>query len=389
MSFGRSMLRLWPLNPAATYLNHGTVGVVPRQVLAAQQSLRERIESHPSRFMLRELWTFTGSAEAPTLMRRAAAEVAAFVGARADDLAFVDNTTTGVNAVLRSLPLGAGDEIVVSDHVYGGILAAVRQIAARTGVTVTQAALPYPAFDPVAAVARVTEAISPRTRLVIIEHIAAESALVLPVEAIVRACHARGVPVLVDGAHVPGALALDVGSIGADFYVANLHKWAMAPRSSAFIMVAPSWQPAIHPVVTSWGAGTGFTQEFDWVGTRDPTPWLCAPDGIRFLTELGLDDVSRYNHDLAWRAARYLTDRWRTPLEIDESAVGCMATVMAPERCGSTKEDASRLRDRLLFEHDIEVHAHARAGRVWIRVCAQVYNDTSDIDRLAETVSRL
>ena len=163
----------------------------------------------------------------------------------------------------------------------------------------------------------------------------------------------------------------------------------MAPRSCAFLVVAPKWQPVVHPTVISWGYGTGFTQEFDWVGTRDPTPWLCAPDGIRFLEELGVDDLRRYNHDLAWSAARHLTDSWQTPLEIDESMVGCMVAVMTPESCGREKADAARLRDRLLAEHNIEVHAHARAGRVWVRVSAQVYNDDSDIEKLGTAVQRL
>jgi isopenicillin-N epimerase len=138
--------------------------------------------------------------------------------------------------------------------------------------------------------------------------------------------------------------------------------------------------------VISWGHGSGFTQEFGWVGTRDPTPWLAAPEGIRFLESLGTDDVRRYNHDLAWRAARHLTSEWRTPLGFDESSVGTMVTLQAPASCGSTKADAVRLRDRLLFEHDIEVQVHDRNGAVWIRVSAQVYNDDSDIDRLAEAV---
>jgi isopenicillin-N epimerase len=386
MSFGRSMLSLWPLDPAATYLNHGTVGVVPRRVLEAQQRLRDRIEQHPSRFMLRELWKFTGTADQPTLMRRAAAEVAAFVGARADDLVFVDNTTTGANAVLRSLAFSAGDEIIVTDHAYGGIVAGVRYVAARAGARVTEVSLPYPAFDPAQAIARIAGALSSRTKLVVCEHIAAETALIFPIRDIVRACHDRGVPVLVDGAHVPGALPLDVSSIGADFYVANLHKWAMAPRSSAFLVVGPSFHAAIHPVVISWGFGSGFTQEFDWVGTRDPTPWLCAPEGIRFLNDLGYEELRRYNHDLVWQGARYLTECWHTPLAVDETAIGCMASAMTPEQCGSTKEDAVRLRDRLLFEHNIEVQVHARAGRVWVRISAQVYNEMGDIEQLAAAV---
>jgi isopenicillin-N epimerase len=213
--------------------------------------------------------------------------------------------------------------------------------------------------------------------------------LIFPVERIVRACHARKVPVLIDGAHVPGALDLNVSAIGADFYVANLHKWAMAPRSCAFLVVAPVFQAAMHPPVISWGYGSGYTQEFDWVGTRDPTPWLSAPDGIRFLRDLGFDELRRYNHDLAWRTAQYLTSAWKTPLEIDESMVGCMVAVMTPESCGTDKPAAVRLRDRLLHDHNIEVHAHARAGRVWVRVSAQIYNEDKDIEQLGKAVIAL
>jgi isopenicillin-N epimerase len=167
MAFGREKLSLWPLDPAATYLNHGTVGVVPRRVLEAQQRWRDRIERHPSRFMLRELWSFSGASTgaaagggSPTLMRQAAAEVAAFVGADAGDLVFVDNTTTGVNAVVQSLPLAAGDEIVITDHAYGGIVTAVRHAAARNGASVSVVQMPYPAFDADEAVRRIEAALS-------------------------------------------------------------------------------------------------------------------------------------------------------------------------------------------------------------------------------------
>ncbi len=384
MEFGRSLLALWPLDPAATYLNHGTVGVVPVRVAEAQQVLRAGIERHPAKFMLRDLWTFTGSATGgPTLMRQAAAEVAAFVGARGDDLVFVDNTSAGVNAVLRSTLLAPGDELVVTDHLYGGLLTAVNYIARTTGATVRVVEIPYPAFDAAVAVERIASAVTPRTKLVIADHIAAESAIVFPIADIVRACKAKGATVLVDGAHVPGALPLDVAAIGADYYVANLHKWAMAPRSSAFMVVAPEHQSSLHPPVVSWGLDQGFTQEFDWVGTRDPSPWLCAPDGIRFLHDLGYDALRTYNHDLAWHAAQYLTGQWGTALQIDESAVGCMVSVMTPESIGTTKADAMRLRDRLLFEHNIEVQVHARAGRVWVRISAQAYNDRADSERLS------
>lgn len=384
MSFGRSLLPLWPLDPAATYLNHGTVGVTPTEVLEAQRRWRDRIERHPARFMLRDLWTFTGpAATGQTLMRQAASAVAAFVGANPDHLVFVDNTSAGVNAIVHSMPLSAGDEILITDHAYGGIVTAVHHAADRAGARVVVATMPYPRFTNEECLARLSDAITPRTRLVIVDHIAAESALLFPVREIVRTCRDKGVMVLVDGAHVPGQIPLDVQSIGADVYIANLHKWAMAPRSSAFMVVAPEHQAWVHPPVISWGYRTGFTQEFDWMGTRDATPWLTAADGIAFLRELGFDALVERNHQLAWHAARTLTERWNTPLEIDESHVASMVSVMTPARFGSTKPDAAALRDRLLFEHDIEVQVHARADRVWVRLCAQAYNDEEDVARLA------
>ncbi len=384
--FGRALLPLWPLDPAATYLNHGTVGVTPLKVMDVQRRWRDRIERHPSRFMLRDLWTFTGTTPGQTLMRKAAADIAAFVGADPADLVFVDNTTAGVNAVVRSMPLAAGDEIVITDHAYGGIVTAIGYAAQRAGATVKTVTMPYPAFTDAECLTRIADAITPRTRLVIVDHISAESALIFPVADIVRHCHDKGVPVLVDGAHVPGQIGLDIASLGADIYIANLHKWAMAPRSSAFLVASAECQAWLHPPVISWGYGTGYTQEFDWVGTRDPSPWLAAPAGVTFLLDLGFADSRQYCHGLAWRAAQRLTEAWGTPLEMGESHVGSMVTVMTPERCGTTKPEAQALRDRLLFEHNIEVQVHARAGRVWVRLCAQAYNDDEDVERLVRAV---
>jgi isopenicillin-N epimerase len=387
MSYGRSLLPLWPLDPDATYLNHGTVGVTPRVVLEAQQEWRDRMERHPARFMLRELWSFTGStSRSTTLMREAAAQVAAFVGAQPANLVFIDNTSAGVNAVVRALPLAAGDEILITDHAYGGIVTAIQYAAGRAGAKVVTVEMPYPEFSAAECLSRIESALTARTRLVIVDHIAAESALLFPVSEIVRLCRAKGVMVLVDGAHVPGQIPLDVDAIGADIYVANLHKWAMAPRSSAFMVAAPEHHEWLHPTVISWGFGTGFTQEFDWVGTRDPSPWLTAPAGISFLQAQGGQRLMQRNHDLAWWAARHLTDVWGTPLAIDELMVASMVSVMTPERIGSTKPDAVALRDRLLFDHNIEIQAHARAGRVWVRLCAQAYNDESDIEKLAAAI---
>jgi isopenicillin-N epimerase len=223
---------------------------------------------------------------------------------------------------------------------------------------------------------------------VVVDHITSETALLLPLAEIAARCRARGVPVLADGAHAPGAIALDIPVLGVDWYVANLHKWAWAPRSSGILWAPLGRQAGLHPPVISWGLDQGFTAEFDLVGTRDPSAHLAAPAAIAFLRELGFDAVRAHNHALAWSAAKLLAARWGTELPMPESMVATMATVPLPAGLGATREDAARLRDALLFEDRIEVQLHAARGRLWVRVSAQVYNEMADYERLAEAVTR-
>ncbi|HET7618798.1 MAG TPA: aminotransferase class V-fold PLP-dependent enzyme, partial [Vicinamibacterales bacterium] len=328
-------------------------------------------------------------AATPTRIREAARAVARFLRAGEDDVVFVDNATAGANTVLRSFPLAAGDEILVTDHTYGAVLNAARFIAARRGATVKVVEVPYPRFDAEDLLSRIDAAIGPKTRLLLVDHITSGSAIVLPVAAIAARCRAKGVAVLVDGAHAPGAIPLDVPSLGVDYYVGNLHKWAQAPQSSAILWASADRQPDLHPLVVSWDIGRGYAAEFDMVGTRDPTPWLAAPEGIRFLEDLGFDEVCRANHDLACEASRLLGARWGTSFEVPEAHVGTMVSVPAPDRFAADPTTANRLRDALLDMHLIEVHAHAAFGRVWVRVSAQVYNELADVERLADAVMAL
>lgn len=386
-AFGRALLGEWALDPAITYLNHGTVGATPRRVLAAQQAIRDEIERQPARFLLRELADVRQfEMRGRPRMRVAADAVAAFLGARGDDLAFVDNATTGANAVLRSLRLGPGDEIVVTDHGYGAVTNAARFVAERAGGRVVTAELPHPRWEADAIADAILAAAGPRTRLVIADHVTAPTALVLPVQGIVARCHAIGVPVLVDGAHAPGALALDIPALGADWYTGNLHKWAMAPRSSAILWAAPERQRDLHPTVISWGYERGFDAEFDLLGTRDPSAWLAAPEGIAFMRELGLEAMRAWNHRLAWDSARRLADRWGVELPQTEAMVGTMVSVPLPARFGATPEHGRRLKDALLDEDGIEAQVHEFRGRLLWRISAQVYNDASDVERAARAI---
>jgi isopenicillin-N epimerase len=388
-TLGREMLGEWMLDPDVTYLNHGTVGAVPCVVLAAQQAIRDRIERRPSQMLLRHVSHLADpAAPGQTDMRVAASGVATRLGGRGDDLAFVDNATAGLNIVLRAIAFQPGDQILLTDHAYPTTALLADVVARQTSAAVRRVTVPYPRFDPAELIERFRQAITPETRVAIVEHVTSESALILPLAEIAACCREHGVLVLADGAHAPGMLALDLDTLGVDWYAGNLHKWAYAPRSCGILWARRDRQSTLHPPLVSWGFGQGFPAEFDWVGTRDCSPWLAAPAAFDFMERLGVEDVRRYNHALAWKAAVHLTDLWGTPLERSESSVGSMATIPLPESLGATGEEAARLRTALLVEDAIEAQVNARHDRLWLRVSAQIYNDWSDIERLAAAILR-
>ncbi len=391
-TFGQTLRSEWLLDPDLTYLNHGTVGATPRRVLTHQRAIGDEIERHPARFMLRELADTHGTASAPQRLRVAARSVAEFVGVDGDDLVFVDNITTGANAVLRSFPFAAGDEIAVTNLGYGGVTNAARYVARTIGGTLRTIELPQPGAVPSDFIDAISRGLGEHTRLLIVDHLTPATAMVLPVAEIAALCHERGVLVLADGAHVPGNIPVDIDALGVDWYVANLHKWAWAPRSAGLLWSAEQHQGYLHPTVISWGLDNGITAEFDLLGTRDPTPFLAAPFAIELLDEFGgaegVAAIYRYNHDLAWWAGQFLADRWGTRFDTPEAMIGSMVNVRLPAQFGTTADDAERLRADL-DAAGIEVPIYAGPDQLTLRVSAQIYCDHSDIEHLGDTVAKL
>ncbi len=349
-------------------------------VRASAERWRERLARQPTRFL---------HAEYPDLLRQAAAGLARRVSVPADTLVFLSNTTEAVNAVLRSRRLSAGDEILLLDQAYGAVRQAARFVAETAGARVVEAAVPFPGTEPDDVVRRVADAITARTRLAVLDHVTSTGALVLPIEAMVRACRSRGVPVLVDGAHAPGQVPLDLGAIGAEWYAGNLHKWWFAPTGSAFLHARPDAQDGLHPASISHGLGSGFIAEFDWTGTRDPAPYLAVTDALAFADRLGGAALQARNASLARTGATLVANHLGTEAAPLCLPGGAMALARLPDDAGpATLDGALAFRARLIA-HRLDAPVVALAGRLWIRLSAQIYNAIEDWDRASRVIARV
>lgn len=376
--FGHELTSDFALQPGIDFLNNGSFGATPRIVLAAQDRLRERLEAQPVSFFVDDL---------DSLLADALAALAPLLGAPADQLAFVDNATTGMQVLIEAAPLGPGDVVVTTSHVYGAVRNILRHVAGRAGARVVEIPVPFPSAGPSEVVDAVRDGWPDGAKLAIFDHITSPTGLVLPVRELVDLAKARGAHVLVDGAHVPGHLHVDLSTLGADGWVGNLHKWLFAPKSAAVLHCPPAHQGRLHASVISHGYGTGMRGELHWLGTRDPTPLLASVDGLRYAESLGIEAMRTYQRELREEAASRLTAAWGTRRPAPASMLGALATLELPFHADGTQEVAGALRRRLWREHRIEVPIVPFGGRCWLRISAQVFNDLSDYERLASVVS--
>jgi isopenicillin-N epimerase len=389
----------WRLDRSVTFLNHGSYGACPAPVIEAEGRWRERLERQPVRFLSREL---------EGLADEARRRVAAFLGADPDGLAFVPNATTGVSTVLRSLAFQPGDELLTTDHEYNATLNALAQIAERDGATVVRAAIPFPIAHADDAVEAVAAAVTPRTRFALLSHITSPTALVLPIERIAAELADRGVDVLVDGAHAPGMVPVDLGALDVPYWTGNGHKWLCGPKGSAVLSVRADHRGAIQPLVISHGwndprahAGerTPFRLRFDWTGTSDPAAFLALADAVELVPELepgGWPAVMAANHALVLDGRDRIAAALGVAPPAPDDMLGSMAALPVPGLASDAEALALHL---ALVDDGIEVPVHGwpvPAARgpghgpraVLLRISAQRYNEASDYDRLADALRR-
>jgi isopenicillin-N epimerase len=381
----RSALSDWPLDPEVIYLNHGAFGSCPRPVQQIADALRGRFERAPMQFVMRE---------AESLIDSARAAAAALMGADGEDLVFVQNATSAVCTVLASLPMRPGDELLVTDHAYNACRNALNLHAQRTGMSLVVARVPFRCAGPDEVLAAVMGAVTARTRLALLDHVSSPTALVFPIGELVRALTAHGVDTLIDGAHAPGMLPVDLRALGATYYAANLHKWCGVPKTAAVLYVQRDRQANLHPLVIGHGANSPrtdrsrFLLEFDWTGTHDPSAVMSLPAALQYMSGLlpgGLPALRDRNHDLVVRARALLMDALDIEAPCPPEMLGAMATLPLP---ATLSMSAPVLYEALWRKHRIEapVFAWPTPGRPMLRVCAQIYNDLQQYEKLASAV---
>ena len=376
------------LEEGTTYLNHAGFGATPKKVLEAAAAWRHQMEAEPVRFMEEELM--------PAL-QDTAQRLAKYLGADVTGLAFVDNATTGMNAVLQSIDLRPGDELVTSNHAYQAVRTTLEFVCNTQSAELKLADIPFPlSQDPISAKQEILDAIehtlSSRTRLLVIDHVTSHTAIHLPLMDILAMARDRNIPVLVDGAHGPGNLPLEMRAYvaaGLTWYVGNCHKWLCSAKSAGFLWTHPDWRGSVRPPVIGNTFGDGYSEAFLWPGTRDFSPWLAVGAALDFQHEFGAEIIRTYCHKLAAEAAAMLADRWSSLRGAPADFASAMTTIAIPLDLPPTKQSAQNVYWALRHDHGVEALVVAFNGRLWCRISAYLYNEISDYVRLGDAMIAL
>ncbi|MEY3867933.1 MAG: hypothetical protein RLZZ338_1824 [Cyanobacteriota bacterium] len=391
--YAANFIKYWLLDREVTFLNHGAHGACPLPVLEAQRRFQEQMEREPLRFFMRE-WE--------PLLDQARNELAKFLGIESDDLVFVPNVTTGVNAVLRSLSFSADDELLTTNQEYNACRNALNFVANQTGAKVIVANIPFPIESPQQVIDAVMERVTPRTKLALLDHIVSQTGLVFPIQELVQKLADQGVDTLVDGAHAPGILPLDLKTMGATYYAGNCHKWLSAPKGAGFLYVRGDKQCLIHPTVISHGANSPrtdksrFQLEFDWMGTDDFSAYFSVPVAIAFMGSLvdgGWLELMAKNRALALEARKILSEKLGLSVPCPEEMVGAIAVLQLPDKESESvkKGGLCEIQNELWEKYQIEVPIMPwpDSNKRLLRISAQIYNDLSQYEYLADALSHL
>jgi isopenicillin-N epimerase len=388
---------LWGFDSTITFLNHGSFGACPLPVLEYQRKLKAELDRESMEFFIHRT---------QPLLDCSRKTLCDLVGANPSDVVFVGNATAGVNSVLRSLRFRDGDEILTTSHDYNACRNVANYVAGLFGAKVVEVPLPLPIESPEQVVEAVMARVTPRTKLVMLDHITSPTAIVFPVEEIVRRLAERNIDVLIDGAHAPGMVPLDLRKMGVAYYTGNCHKWLCSPKGAGFLYVRPDRQEGIMPPIIGHGSNkprqgySHFQDLFDWPGTFDPTAWICVGRSIECLSGLiegGLPALMKRNHELAVWARQMFIERLGAKPICPESMLGSMSAVILPFDIGNDMDYTTSptpthwLYNELRFKHQIEmvIYHYPAPPQGILRVSCQAYNTPEQYERLAEVLEKL
>ena len=369
--------RYFLLDPSVVFLNHGSFGATPRPVFQAFQRWQRELERQPVEFLGRRFMD---------LMAGSRAALGAFLGTAADNLVYTQNVTISINIVARSLELGAGDEVLTTDHEYGAMDRAWRFLSRERGFSYINQSVSLNSREDF--LESFWRAVTPRTRVIFLSHITSPTAIIFPIEEVIQRARAAGILTVIDGAHAPGQLPLDLDALGADFYGGNLHKWLCAPKGAGFLYARPEVQPLLKPLVVSWGyeaevpGPSLFVDHHEWWGTRDPAAFLSVPDAIEFQKMQDWDKVRAACHELVREAEEQIRTLTGLPSLYPDDKWYCQ--LAAAPLAGST--DVQKLKTWLYDEHRIEVPIIDWHGRKFVRVSVQGYNTHREVDILVHAI---
>lgn len=370
------------LRPDVTFLNHGSFGACPRPVFERYQAWQLELEQQPVEFIGRRRVELLGEARA---------SLASYLNCDPDEVVYAPNVTAALNIVARSLPLAEGDEILSTDHEYGALDRTWKFVCERTGARYVVQQLPYPLDDPDAVVEAVMAGLTPRTKVLFLSHISSPTAVILPIEKLIARAKEAGLWTVVDGAHAPGQIPVDVRALGVDFYGGNCHKWLSAPKGAGFLYARRDLQPLLQPLVVSWGwqardpSGSPFVDENEFQGTIDFSAYLSVPAAIEFQAQNDWDRVRAECHELVRLTRVGISELTGLPPLAPDSPTwfAQLATIPLPPG------DEKSLKRRLYDEYKIEIPIVVWRNQRYIRVSIQGYNTKADVERLVDAVAAI
>lgn len=379
IAFGSECRRLWRLEEAKIFLNHGSFGACPKLIRERQDDIRAELDSRPDQFFLADIAPLHDE----TAIRRALRPIAAFLRVGTDNLAFVENATIGLQTALRSVHLEPGDRILCTNHEYGAVTRLIAERCRESGAAPLRLVIRNGASDDEILTA-VHQALKQGAAVGLLDHVTSSTAIRLPIERIARLFRDRNVPLIVDGAHAIGQVELDLSALDADWYVTNAHKWLYAPTGSAIMFAADrAVERTLAPVVSHWTT-LGFPRSFDYIGSRDYSAWLATPIALEFHEALSRQGLAGYCRDIL-----ALADRSLRPLGIvpygGQSGLSMRAYVL-PQHRPAEPEDCDALHASLWHNHAIQARFNLFESELLLRVSAQAYVDASDIIALCEAL---